>query len=83
MIIIVNLIAGWLWVFMWQSIGGESTKDTSFISTLVLVYQSSMTGRRDKEWPLIAFGMVLMSGIITVVRALLILTILDKSILSL
>ncbi|XP_073949768.1 sodium-dependent nutrient amino acid transporter 1-like isoform X2 [Choristoneura fumiferana] len=66
MIIIVNLIAGWLWVFMWESIGGESIKDTSFISILVLIYQSSVTGRRDKEWPLLAFGMVLISSIITV-----------------
>lgn len=64
-----NIFAGWLWVLMWESIGGSAPKDTSFISILVLIYQSSVTERRDKEWPLMAFGVVFLSGVITVVRS--------------
>ncbi|XP_063536150.1 sodium- and chloride-dependent glycine transporter 2-like [Cydia strobilella] len=65
MIIIANLITGWLWVFLWESIGGEGTKDTSFVSILVVIYQSSVAEKRSKEWPILAFGIVVLSGIIT------------------
>lgn len=41
--------------------------DRSFLSILVLIYQSSVTGKRLKEWPLLAFGIVFLSGIITLV----------------
>lgn len=54
-------------MFLWQSIGGEGDKDTSFIAILVLIYQSSVSEKRSKEWPLLAFGLVLVSGIVTVV----------------
>lgn len=64
---ITNLITGWLSVFMWQSIGSEDNKDSSFIAILVLIYQSSVSEKRSKEWPLLAFGIVLVSGIVTVV----------------
>lgn len=66
-IITTNLLAGWLWVLFWESIGGEENKDTSFISILVLIYQSSVTEKREKEWPLLQFGIVFVSGMITVV----------------
>lgn len=62
-----SIFAGWLWVLLWESIGGTGRKDTSFISILVLIYQSSVSERRHKEWPLLAFGVVFVSGIISVV----------------
>ncbi|CAH0714608.1 unnamed protein product, partial [Brenthis ino] len=65
-----NLLTGWLSVFMWQSIGGEETKDNSFIAILVLIYQSSISEKRSKEWPLLAFAIVFISGIITVLTLL-------------
>ncbi|XP_047530168.1 sodium-dependent dopamine transporter-like isoform X1 [Vanessa atalanta] len=67
---ITNLLSGWLSVFMWQSIGSEGNKDSSFIAILVLIYQSSVSEKRSKEWPLLAFGIVLISGIITVLTLL-------------
>ncbi|XP_034826867.1 sodium-dependent nutrient amino acid transporter 1-like isoform X1 [Maniola hyperantus] len=67
---ITNLLSGWLSVFLWQSIGGEGVKDTSFIAILVLIYQSSVSEKRSKEWPLLAFALVLVSGIITVLSLL-------------
>ncbi|CAG9578998.1 unnamed protein product [Danaus chrysippus] len=67
---ITNLVSAWLSVFMWQSISGESNKDTSFVSILVLIYQSSVSEKRSKEWPLLGFGLVLASGIITVLALL-------------
>lgn len=63
----ISMFGGWLWVLLWESIGVGGQKDNSFISILVLIYQSSVTERRSKEWPLIAFGIVLFSGIITIV----------------
>ncbi|XP_045495157.1 sodium-dependent nutrient amino acid transporter 1-like isoform X1 [Colias croceus] len=65
LIILTNLVSGWLCVFMWESITGDGNKDKSFIAILVLIYQSSVSEHRTKEWPLIAFGVVLVSGIIT------------------
>ncbi|XP_045768654.1 sodium- and chloride-dependent GABA transporter 1-like isoform X2 [Maniola jurtina] len=67
---ITNLLSGWLSVFLWQSIGGAGDKDTSFIAILVLIYQSSVSEKRSKEWPLLAFALVLVSGIITVLSLL-------------
>ncbi|KAJ0175786.1 hypothetical protein K1T71_008945 [Dendrolimus kikuchii] len=69
-VIMISMFAGWLWVLLWESIGGGVQKDNSFISILVLIYQSSVTERRSKEWPLIAFGVVLFSGIITILTLL-------------
>lgn len=66
LLIMTNIFAGWLWVLLWESIGGTGRKDTSFISILVLIYQSSVSERRNKEWPLLAFGVVFCSGIISV-----------------
>ncbi|CAH0581549.1 unnamed protein product [Chrysodeixis includens] len=66
LVIMSNIFGGWLWVLMWESIGGSGRKDTSFISILVLIYQSSVSERRNKEWPILAFGVVFISGIITV-----------------
>ncbi|XP_045515272.1 sodium-dependent nutrient amino acid transporter 1-like isoform X1 [Pieris brassicae] len=64
-LVITNLLTGWLSVFMWESLAGEGTKDKSFIAILVLIYQSSVTEARSKEWPLLAFAIVLISGVIT------------------
>ncbi|KAM3963663.1 sodium-dependent nutrient amino acid transporter 1 [Aphomia sociella] len=69
-VIITNLLSGWLWVLMWESIGGDGKKDTSFIAILVLIYQSNVTDRRTKEWPMIAFGIVVVSGMITMLTLL-------------
>ncbi|KAH9644123.1 hypothetical protein HF086_015453 [Spodoptera exigua] len=66
LIIMTNIFAGWLWVLLWESIGDTGRKDTSFISILVLIYQSSVSERRNKEWPILAFGVVFFSGIISV-----------------
>ncbi|KAJ8730597.1 hypothetical protein PYW08_002010 [Mythimna loreyi] len=66
LVIMTSIFAGWLWVLLWESIGGNNRKDTSFISILVLIYQSSVSERRNKEWPLLAFGVVFFSGIISV-----------------
>lgn len=63
-----NIFAGWLWILMWESIGGSGQKDKSFISILVLIYQSSVVEKREKLWPLLAFSMVFVSGVITMVR---------------
>ncbi|XP_049868320.1 sodium-dependent nutrient amino acid transporter 1-like [Pectinophora gossypiella] len=65
LVITTNVIAGWLWVLFWELTGGEGNKDTSFISILVLIYQSSISEKRTKEWPLLAFGAVFVSGVIT------------------
>ncbi|XP_075974633.1 sodium-dependent nutrient amino acid transporter 1-like isoform X2 [Anticarsia gemmatalis] len=70
LVIMANIFAGWLWVLMWESIGGDTQKDRSFISILVLIYQSSVSERRDKEWPLLAFGVVFLSGVVTVLLLL-------------
>ncbi|KAJ2950203.1 hypothetical protein O0L34_g11564 [Tuta absoluta] len=70
LIISTNVIAGWLWVLFWVSITGEGNKDDSFVSILVLIYQSSVSEKRPKEWPLIAFGLVFVSGIITLLTLL-------------
>ncbi|CAK1540709.1 unnamed protein product [Leptosia nina] len=69
-IIISNLLSGWLCVFMWESIAGEGNKDKSFIAILVLIYQSSVAEARSKEWPLLAFAIVLVSGMITLLLLL-------------
>lgn len=69
-VIMISMFAGWLWVLLWESIGGGGEKDNSFISILVLIYQSSVTERRSKEWPLIAFGVVSFSGVITILTLL-------------
>ncbi|XP_021186294.3 sodium- and chloride-dependent neutral and basic amino acid transporter B(0+) isoform X1 [Helicoverpa armigera] len=66
LVIMTSIFSGWLWVLLWESIGGNGRKDTSFISILVLIYQSSVSERRNKEWPLLAFGVVFFSGIISV-----------------
>lgn len=65
-----NIFAGWLWVLMWESISSEGAQDTSFISILVLIYQSSVTERRHKAWPLLALALVLLSGVISVVSGI-------------
>ncbi|CAB3255739.1 unnamed protein product [Arctia plantaginis] len=70
LLIMANIFAGWLWILMWESIGGNGRKDKSFISILVLIYQSSIIEMRDKLWPLLAFGMVFVSGIISMVLLL-------------
>lgn len=69
-IAITNLLTGWLSVFMWQSIGGGGAKDSSFIAVLVLIYQSSVSEKRSKEWPLLAFAVIFISGVITVLTLL-------------
>ncbi|KAL0852522.1 hypothetical protein ABMA27_002255 [Loxostege sticticalis] len=69
-IITTNLISSWVWVLIWESIGGSSRKDTSFAAILVLIYQSSVSEKRSKEWPLFGYGLVFLSGIITVLTLL-------------
>ncbi|CAH0750428.1 unnamed protein product [Diatraea saccharalis] len=69
-IITTNLLSSWIWVLIWESIGGTSKKDTSFIAILVLIYQSSVSEKRTKEWPIISFGIVFISGIITLLTLL-------------
>ncbi|VVC97203.1 unnamed protein product [Leptidea sinapis] len=51
---------------MWESIAGTADKDKSLLAILVLIYQSSVTEHRTKEWPLLAFGIIFLSGIVTV-----------------
>ncbi|XP_030025626.1 sodium-dependent nutrient amino acid transporter 1 isoform X2 [Manduca sexta] len=70
-VIMTNIFSGWLWLLMWEAIGGHDAKDTTFISILVVIYQSSVSGRRTKEWPLLAFGIIFLSGIVTVIILLL------------
>ncbi|XP_072938943.1 sodium-dependent nutrient amino acid transporter 1-like isoform X2 [Epargyreus clarus] len=69
-VVITNLVAGWLWVLFWESIGGSDDKDKGIIAVLILIYQSSVTERRTKEWPILAFVLVFLSGIITVLALL-------------
>lgn len=69
-VIMTSIFSGWLWVLLWESIGAESKKNTDFVSILVLVYQSSISERRSKQWPLLAYGVIFLSGIITMVTLL-------------
>ncbi|XP_041988226.1 sodium-dependent nutrient amino acid transporter 1-like isoform X2 [Aricia agestis] len=69
-VIITNFLSGWVWVFLWQSINTGSDSDRSFIAILVLIYQSSVAEKRPKQWPLLAFGVVFASGIITLLTLL-------------
>ncbi|CAH2991093.1 unnamed protein product [Chilo suppressalis] len=69
-IITINLLSSWIWVLIWESIGGTTIKDTSFVAILVLIYQSSVSEKRTKEWPLIAFAIVFISGVITLLTLL-------------
>ncbi|XP_060803757.1 sodium-dependent nutrient amino acid transporter 1 isoform X2 [Amyelois transitella] len=68
-VIVTNILSGWIWILVWESILGEAKTDTSFISILVLIYQSNI-GRRMREWPMLAFGLVVVSGMITVLTLL-------------
>ncbi|KAL4713597.1 hypothetical protein ACJJTC_016680 [Scirpophaga incertulas] len=69
-IIITNLLSSWIWVFVWESVSGTAKKDTSFVAVLVLIYQSSVAEKRTKQWPLLAFGVIFISGVITMLTLL-------------
>ncbi|XP_014369255.2 sodium-dependent nutrient amino acid transporter 1 [Papilio machaon] len=69
-VIISNTLSGWLWVLFWEFISGSSKKDLGIITILVLIYQSSVSERRAKEWPILAFALVLLSGVISVLTLL-------------
>ncbi|XP_068632721.1 sodium- and chloride-dependent neutral and basic amino acid transporter B(0+)-like [Battus philenor] len=69
-VIITNVLSGWFWVFFWEFISGNSKKDLGFVTILILIYQSSVSERRGKEWPILAFALVLLSGIISVLSLL-------------
>ncbi|XP_053612531.1 sodium-dependent dopamine transporter-like [Plodia interpunctella] len=68
-ITITNIMSGWVWILIWESVLGDEKTDTSYISILVSIYQASV-GRRLKEWPMLAFGLVVVSGMITVLTLL-------------
>ncbi|XP_011550327.3 sodium-dependent nutrient amino acid transporter 1 isoform X1 [Plutella xylostella] len=63
---IYNFLSSCLWVLFWTSISAADQQDTGFIAVLVLIYQSSLAQKRTKLWPLLAFLVVFVSGILTV-----------------
>ncbi|CAK1600703.1 unnamed protein product [Parnassius mnemosyne] len=69
-VMITNILSGWFWVFFWELISGNNKKDTGFVTILVLIYESSVSEKRAKEWPLLAFALVLLSGVISVLTLL-------------
>ncbi|CAH2076922.1 unnamed protein product, partial [Iphiclides podalirius] len=69
-VVITNVFSGWFWVFFWELISGNGKRDLGFVTILVLIYQSSVSEKRSKEWPIMAFTLVLLSGVISLLTLL-------------
>ncbi|GBP77198.1 Sodium-dependent nutrient amino acid transporter 1 [Eumeta japonica] len=59
--------SGWIWVIFWLSVEGVGAKDNTLITVPVTIYQTTLDRHYGKWFPLLAYALIFVSGIISAI----------------